>query len=273
MTPGRGRPVHLISLSVLDFRNIAAATVDFDADGTTVITGPNGAGKTNLLEADGYLGTLRSFRGAPREAMVRQGATTAIVRAEVETGPRSVTIEAELPTEGRARTMVNRQAVRRRSDLHDALRCTVFSPHDITIVQGGPSDRRRFLDETLVVVDPQAGPGGRGRRSHPPPTGRPAQERGPATRTLSRQLRSWSGISAWMMPAPPGGGSRTTARATGSSPSRPVRTAERPIAGPFGQVRAIVERTPGRRPGLASSRWTWLVGSPPSVRIVTTSSS
>ena len=49
--------------------------------------------------------------------------------------------------------MVNRQAVRRRSDLHDALRCTVFSPHDITIVQGGPSDRRRFLDETLEIVD------------------------------------------------------------------------------------------------------------------------
>jgi DNA replication and repair protein RecF len=147
--------VHLISLSVLDFRNIAAATVEFDAVGTTVITGPNGAGKTNLLEAVSYLGTLSSFRGAPREAMVRQGATTAIVRAEVETGPRSVTIEAELPIQGRARTMVNRQTVRRRSDLHDALRCTVFSPHDITIVQGGPSDRRRFLDETLEIVDPK----------------------------------------------------------------------------------------------------------------------
>jgi DNA replication and repair protein RecF len=147
--------VHLISLSVLDFRNIAKATVTFDAEGTTVITGPNGAGKTNLLEAVCYLATLRSFRGAPREAMVRENAATAIVRAEVETGPRSVTIEAEVPAEGRARTMVNRQSVRRRSDLHDALRCTVFSPHDITIVQGGPSDRRGFLDETLEVVDPK----------------------------------------------------------------------------------------------------------------------
>ncbi len=147
--------MHLISLSVLDFRNIATATVSFDLEGTTVISGPNGAGKTNLLEAVCYLGTLRSFRGAPREAMVRRGATTAVIRAEVEVGPRSVTIEAELPTDGRVRTMVNRQPVRRRSDLHEALRCTVFSPHDITIVQGGPSDRRGFLDETLEVVDPK----------------------------------------------------------------------------------------------------------------------
>jgi DNA replication and repair protein RecF len=148
--------VHLISLSVLDFRNIADATVGFDAQGTTVITGPNGAGKTNLLEAVAYVGSLRSFRGAPREAMVRRGRTTAVVRAEAEAGPRPVTIEAELRTEGRSRTMVNRQAVRRRSDLHEALRTTVFSPHDITIVQGGPSDRRGFLDETLEVVDPKS---------------------------------------------------------------------------------------------------------------------
>jgi DNA replication and repair protein RecF len=51
--------------------------------------------------------------------------------------------------------MVNRQSVRRRGDLHDALRCTVFSPNDIAIIRGGPSDRRGFLDETLEVVDPK----------------------------------------------------------------------------------------------------------------------
>ena len=52
--------------------------------------------------------------------------------------------------------MVNRQAVRRRSDLHDALRTTVFSPEDIGVVRSGPSERRRFLDETMAVVDPKA---------------------------------------------------------------------------------------------------------------------
>ena len=71
-------------------------------------------------------------------------------------GGRPITIEAELPADGRSRTMVNRQAVRRRSDLHEALRTTVFSPEDIALVQGGPADRRRFLDETLGVVDPKS---------------------------------------------------------------------------------------------------------------------
>jgi DNA replication and repair protein RecF len=146
--------VHLTSLTVLDFRNITEAAVTFDS-GTTVITGPNGAGKTNLLEAVAYLSTLRSFRGTSREGMVRQGTTTAVIRAEVVRGPRPITLEAELVTSGRSRTMINRQAVRRRGDLHDALRCTVFSPLDIAIVRDGPAGRRGFLDETLETVDPK----------------------------------------------------------------------------------------------------------------------
>ena len=121
-----------------------------------MITGLNGSGKTSLLEATAYLATLHSFRGSPKEALVRRGADSAILRAETRIGERSVTIEAEVSTEGRSRAQVNRQVVRRRADLHDALRVTVFSPEDIGVVRAGPSPRRQFLDETLAVVDPKA---------------------------------------------------------------------------------------------------------------------
>ncbi len=147
--------MRLNTLSVLDFRNLAEATIAFDPEGTTVITGANGAGKTNVLEAVGYLATLRSFRGAPREALVRRGREAAVVRADIDTGERSIGIEAEIKTTGRSRTLVNRQPVRRRADLYDALRCTVFSPQDIVIVRGGPAERRTFLDDTLEVVEPK----------------------------------------------------------------------------------------------------------------------
>ena len=68
---------------------------------------------------------------------------------------RTLTIEAEISATGRSRTMVNRQTVRRRGDLHEALRTTVFSPEDIGVVRAGPADRRQFLDDTLAVVDPK----------------------------------------------------------------------------------------------------------------------
>jgi len=147
--------MHLVSLAVTDFRNLASTRIELDPRGTTVITGLNGAGKTSLLEATAYLATLQSFRGAPKEALVRRGSEQAILRAETVVEGRTLTLEAEIQSTGRARTQVNRQGVRRRADLHEALRVTVFSPEDIGVVRAGPSDRRRFLDETLAVVDPK----------------------------------------------------------------------------------------------------------------------
>jgi DNA replication and repair protein RecF len=148
--------VYLVSLAVTDFRNLASTVIELDPEGTTVITGLNGAGKTSLLEAAAYLATLQSFRGSPKEALVRRGAERAILRAETRTEGRVLTIEAEIQDSGRTRTQVNRQAVRRRGDLHEAFRVTVFSPEEISVVRSGPADRRRFLDGTLAVVDPKA---------------------------------------------------------------------------------------------------------------------
>ena len=52
--------------------------------GLTALLGDNGQGKTNVLEAIGWLATLQSFRGAPTEALIRQGADRAVIRAEGE---------------------------------------------------------------------------------------------------------------------------------------------------------------------------------------------
>jgi DNA replication and repair protein RecF len=108
-----------------------------------------------VLEAVNYLSTLHSFRGSPREALVRRGVDRSILRAETLVGDRNLTIEAELSVAGPSRTFVNRQRVQRRGDLHEALRTTVFTPEAIQVVRGPPAERRRFLDETLAVVEPK----------------------------------------------------------------------------------------------------------------------
>ena len=139
-------------LELVDFRNYAAASFRLTA-GTTVVVGDNGQGKTNFAEALAYLATLSSFRGAPPEALVRVGATAAVVRAEVrDDDGRASLIEAELVPAGRNRVQVNRQRLGRARDLLGVVRVTVFSPDDLTLVKGGPADRRRFLDDTLVAL-------------------------------------------------------------------------------------------------------------------------
>jgi DNA replication and repair protein RecF len=134
-----------------DFRSYDAVDLEL-AGGLTVILGANGQGKTNQLEAIGYLATLSSFRGAPLEAMIRDGVSAAVVRAEGEREGRELLIEAELVANGRNRVQINRQRLQRSRDLLGAVRVSVFSPDDLSLVKGGPGERRRYLDDTLVAL-------------------------------------------------------------------------------------------------------------------------
>ena len=98
-------------LWLTDFRNYHSAETDL-APGLTVVTGSNGEGKTSLLEGIGYLATLSSFRSVPNDALVRSGATHAVVRAEGERDGRDLVVEAEIATKGRGRVLVNHQSLR-----------------------------------------------------------------------------------------------------------------------------------------------------------------
>lgn len=137
-----------------DFRSHSSADVDL-SPGLTVVVGPNGTGKTNLLEAVAWLATAASFRGVTTEALIRRDAGSAVIRAEIEREGRELLIEAELSASGRNRVMVNRQPLRRARDLIGGLSVSVFTPDDLVIVKGGPGERRRFLDETLVRRQPK----------------------------------------------------------------------------------------------------------------------
>jgi DNA replication and repair protein RecF len=143
--------VAISTLWLTDFRCFTDAEFRPDPEGLTVLRGANGAGKTSVLEAVGWLATQRSIRGAARDVLVRTGSDSAVVRAEACVGERAVLLEAAIPTSGQARIQVNRQPVRRRSDLADALNVTVFAPDDLDLVQGGPAGRREYLDDVLVA--------------------------------------------------------------------------------------------------------------------------
>jgi DNA replication and repair protein RecF len=147
--------VRVTRLWLTNFRNYETAELEPDPEGLTVIVGSNGEGKTNLLEAIGYLATLSSFRGAPTDALVRQGCASAVVRAEGERDDRSLLLEAEINAGGRDRIQVNRQPLKRARDLLGALRVSVFAPDDLILVKGGPGERRRFLDDVLVALHPK----------------------------------------------------------------------------------------------------------------------
>jgi len=147
--------LQLHRLWLVNFRCFGELDLGF-ADGLTAVIGRNGQGKTSLLEAVGYLATLKSFRGVGSEALIRNGASEAIIRAEGTREDRNLLIEVEIASNGRSRTFINRQRLRRSRDLLGALRVSVFAPDDLEVVKGGPALRRQLLDDALVALQPSA---------------------------------------------------------------------------------------------------------------------
>ncbi|RLV57291.1 DNA replication/repair protein RecF [Aeromicrobium phragmitis] len=146
--------MHVARLSLVDFRSYPSVDIEL-SPGATAFVGANGQGKTNLVEAIDYLSRLDSHRVASDAPLVRAGAERAVVRADVVKEGRSALIELEI-TPGKAnRARVNRNAVPRIRDLVGTVRTIIFSPEDLALVKGDPSDRRRFLDGLLVLRTPR----------------------------------------------------------------------------------------------------------------------
>jgi len=146
--------VQLQHLWLNEFRSYASADLELPP-GLTAVMGRNGQGKSNLLEAIAYLASMRSFRGAPADALVRVGSDRAVVRGQVVTDGRDHLVEAEIAPSGRNRVLLDRQRLGRRRDLLEVVRVTVFAPDDLDLVKAGPALRRSFLDDLLVSLHPR----------------------------------------------------------------------------------------------------------------------
>jgi DNA replication and repair protein RecF len=146
--------VRLARLWLTDFRCYASAELEA-GPGVTALAGGNAQGKTSVLEAIAWLARTSSLRGVPDAALVRVGAERAILRAEVERGGRTQLIEAEIPVAGRNRVLVNRQPLPRARDLLGTFQVTIFAPDDLSLVKGGPAERRAELDQLLTALSPR----------------------------------------------------------------------------------------------------------------------
>jgi DNA replication and repair protein RecF len=159
--PAAARVV-LRRLAVRDFRNLERLDLELPPDGLTVV-GENGHGKTNLLESVYYLELLRSVRGVRDADLVRFGAGGFHVAAEVTlpagaraTDParrveRAVGVGFERAGK-RKRVRIDGAEVPRLSDALGAVPSVIFSPGDVVLVAGSPSERRRYLDVALALT-------------------------------------------------------------------------------------------------------------------------
>lgn len=141
-------------LSLTDFRSYAQVDLDL-SPGVTVLVGSNGLGKTNLVEAIGYLSSLSSHRVSSDSPLLRLGTDRALIRAQLVRGSQKLVVEVEINAARANRARINRANPIRARDVLGLCRSVLFAPEDLALVKGDPANRRRFLDELLVVMTPQ----------------------------------------------------------------------------------------------------------------------
>jgi DNA replication and repair protein RecF len=140
------------SLSVLGFRNLAAAKVRF-GPGVTLITGPNGAGKTNLLEATYFALVGRSCRTRSEREAIAFGEPLARAEATVVAGAERREFLCAVDRAAERRHLLDGTALGpRATTMRPPL--SVFMPDRLALVKGPPSGRRSHLDGFCAALWP-----------------------------------------------------------------------------------------------------------------------
>lgn len=146
--------MYLSKLDVLQVRNIKSAQL-ICHPGANIIYGANGSGKTSLLESIYLLGRGRSFKHRDLRVVINNNADELVVSAKVEhrSPKRSHQLGVKRSSNGRFEARLDGVAVQSAVQLVQELPLQLIDAHSFTLLEGGPLQRRQFLDWGVFHVE------------------------------------------------------------------------------------------------------------------------
>lgn len=144
--------MYIKSLELENFRNYESLVLSFDK-GTTILYGDNAQGKTNILEAIYLSSTTKSHKGSKDREIIKFGAEEGHIRTYLEKDDLEYRIDMHLRKSKSKGIAINKEGIKKASELVGLLNVILFSPEDLNIIKDGPSYRRRFIDMELCQLD------------------------------------------------------------------------------------------------------------------------
>ena len=134
-------------VSFTNYRNIESADVEF-SPAVNVLWGMNAQGKSNILEGIYYFARGRSFRGAKDRELIKFDSDFAhsIIEITRTDAKHTVTLESLIQKNAKKKLIRNGAVFTSVAEMLGNFRAVMFCPAHLSIVTGGPSDRRAFLD-------------------------------------------------------------------------------------------------------------------------------
>ncbi|MGB5102662.1 MAG: DNA replication/repair protein RecF [Steroidobacteraceae bacterium] len=139
-------------LRIEGFRCIEQAELELDGR-CNLLSGQNASGKTSLLEAIFFLGRGRSFRTARSDALIQRGADSFMLTGRVRVGGRGQPLGMRVGPGGTEARFAGRP-VSGIAELATVLPVQAIDPEVHRLVEGGPQERRRYLDWGVFHVEP-----------------------------------------------------------------------------------------------------------------------
>ena len=135
-----------------DFRNIGKCDIEF-TDGVNLIYGGNALVKTNVIEGIYLFSRGKSFRTAQEKDMVRYDAPGFRVAIDYESLDGECSLEyASFGREKRRRR--NGYPVKSVKEMIEGFKAILFHPDNLSLVKGGPEERRAFLNVAAAQYYP-----------------------------------------------------------------------------------------------------------------------
>ena len=142
----------ITELSLENYRNIENIYLS-PCEGVNIIYGENAQGKTNILEAIFLFTGLKSFRSARDSELVMFGKDFSRINAQFETSRRVNTSEIKITD--RRRVSLNGVSLKSPTELMSRFPASLFAPGFMSLIQNGPSERRKFIDSAICQIKPR----------------------------------------------------------------------------------------------------------------------
>lgn len=134
-------------VDIFNLRNITETSLKLTK--SNLLLGKNGSGKTSVLEALHLLSYGKSFRSNSIDSVIQHDKGHLVVRGVVD----DVSVGVQRYKSGKYSIRYGGTNITKVSELSRMLPIHVVEPNSIAIVEGAPSERRRFLDFSMFHVE------------------------------------------------------------------------------------------------------------------------
>lgn len=138
---------------IKDFRCLRDIRLEIH-DAVIAVEGHNGSGKSSLLEALYYACHLRSFRTHHPKDLISFGQDAFFMHINFH-GSDEIDHALQVGVSHAARIVrFDKNRIKSHADIIDSFRVVGITEYDMALIQGGPEERRLFLDHALMMHDP-----------------------------------------------------------------------------------------------------------------------